>query len=187
MPNAIGLLGGTFDPIHNGHIDIASRALVQLNLTEVQFIPCNIPAHRVTPAASIAQRVAMVECAIQDHPQFVLNTIELERAGPSYSIDTLQALQQHNRKLFFIVGADSYLSFTTWHRWQEISNYCTLVVYNRPGYSLPDKAVNAIFLQMPPCAISASEIRAAIKQRHRVAALVPTAVWEYIQRHELYR
>lgn len=186
MSKAIGILGGTFDPIHNGHLAIATAALTELNLAEIQFIPCNLPPHRDAPKTTVQQRVEMVKLAIQDQPKFVLNTLELQRPGPSYSIDTLIALQDKNSKLFFIVGADSYLSLSKWHRADEITDYCTLVVYNRPGYKLPENAANAVILSMPPCAVSATEIRATIHRHDSVETLLPPKVWEYIQNHQIY-
>ena len=134
MSKRIGLLGGTFDPIHNGHLAIAAAEQQQQQLDQVQFIPCPTPPHRQTPSASIEHRINMIKLAIADQPQFQLNELELQRSGPSYTIDTLIALAKPNQCLYFIMGADNYLKFEQWHRWQEIPQYCQLLVYNRPGY-----------------------------------------------------
>ena len=136
----IGILGGTFDPIHNGHLHIATRAMARLQLEQVQFMPCALPVHRDQPHASSEQRCAMIELALKGQPNFVLNTVEIDRAGPSYTIDTLAELRAEfpQRSLGLIVGMDAFLGLHTWRRWQEILDVAHIVVAHRPGWKAPD-------------------------------------------------
>jgi len=191
MHKKVGILGGTFDPIHNGHLEIANCALKQLPLDEIQFIPCNLPAHRATPLASSKDRLAMVKLATENNPKFTVNALELERPGPSYTIETVKALKKPNQKLYFIIGADGYVSFKKWYHWQEIPNYCELVVYNRPGYDIsaihhPEISDQVTILNMPPCDISASKIRQLIQEKTYVANALPKEVYQYISDKKLY-
>ena len=140
--NGIGILGGTFDPIHLGHTQSAQAVANQLNLTEVLLIPAHIPPHKISaklvPHASAEQRAAMVEIACQKSELFTCDLRELKRSGHSYTVDTLKELKQQypTKALFFIIGMDSLLTFTTWHKYKEILSLCHLVVNTRPNYSI---------------------------------------------------
>ena len=136
----IGIFGGTFDPIHYGHLRTAFELLQALRLAEVRFIPCSDPPHRGTTFASAAQRLRMVELALDDQHGFVADDRELARAGPSYTIDTLLSLRKEfpRRPLGLIVGMDAFLGLQTWHRWDEILDVAHIVVAHRPGWKAPD-------------------------------------------------
>jgi len=135
---SIGILGGTFDPIHKGHTEPAKLVVDYLSLDKILFIPASIPPHKATPNVSAKQRVEMVELACASEANFHCDPRELERSGNSYTIDTLKALKQSNTKqrLFFIIGLDSLLTFTRWHQYQEILSLCHLVVNSRPNHQL---------------------------------------------------
>ena len=136
----IGIFGGTFDPIHYGHLRTAFELLQALRLAEVRFIPCSDPPHRGRTFASAAQRLRMVEAAIDDQDGFVTDDRELTRAGPSYTIDTLLSLREEfsQRPLGLIVGMDAFLGLQTWQRWNEILDVAHIVVAHRPGWKAPD-------------------------------------------------
>jgi len=140
--SGIGIFGGTFDPIHLGHIQTCEAVTTWLNLSQVLFIPAHIPPHKKntdnSPHASPEQRAAMVELACQPYSDYHCDRIELSRHGDSYTVDTLTALKQKypERPLYFIIGMDSLLSFTKWYKYQEILTLCHLVVNTRPNYSL---------------------------------------------------
>ena len=138
----IGILGGTFDPIHLGHTQSAQAVACQLGLTRVLLIPAHIPPHKLSaelvPHASAKQRAAMVEIACQKSELFTCDPRELNRAGHSYTVDTLKELkQQYSKKtLYFIIGMDSLLTFTRWHKYQDILSLCHLIVNTRPNHSI---------------------------------------------------
>lgn len=134
----LGILGGTFDPIHLGHTLPAKAVAKLLSLDEVLFIPANISPHKATPNVSAKQRATMVKLACDVEPLLRCDERELKRDGYSYTLDTLKELSQTypNSHLYFIIGLDSLLTFTTWHKYQEILTLCHLVVNNRPNYQL---------------------------------------------------
>jgi nicotinate-nucleotide adenylyltransferase len=144
----IGILGGTFDPIHVGHTQSAQVVAKELSLTKILLIPAHIPPHKVSPGlvphASAQQRAAMVELACLQNPLFSCDTRELNRSGHSYTVETLKELKQQypNQPLYFIVGMDSLMSFTRWHQYQEILGLCHLVVNSRPNY--PVEQLNSV-------------------------------------------
>lgn len=135
---SIGILGGTFDPIHLGHTLPAKVVAEYLSLTKVLLIPANIPPHKATPNVSAKQRAEMVHLACQSEHLFSCDERELKRDGNSYTVDTLKELKKEfpQQTLYFIVGLDSLLTFTTWHKYQEILSLCHLVVNTRPNYQL---------------------------------------------------
>ena len=137
----IGIFGGTFDPIHFGHLRTAFELLNNLRLSEIRFIPSRVPPHRDVPVAPAAVRLQMVRSSIAHQPRFVLDDRELARDGLSYTVDTLQSLRAEfeDCALCLIVGMDALLGLTTWHRWQEILELGHIVVARRPGWSIPDK------------------------------------------------
>lgn len=137
----IGIFGGTFDPIHYGHLRTAFELLQTLQLDEVRFVPCGDPPHRGLTFASAALRLDMVRLATQHQPGFVVDDRELHREGPSYSIDTLASLREEfpGRSLCLITGMDAFLGLPTWHRWDEILEFAHIVVAHRPGWRVPDE------------------------------------------------
>lgn len=136
--NNIGILGGTFNPIHLGHTLPAKAVATYLSLDKVLLIPANIPPHKNTPNISATQRAAMVKLACDDDPLFVCDERELSRQGYSYTVDTLKelTLSYPNARLYFIMGLDSLHTFTSWHKYKEILSLCHLVVNTRPNYQL---------------------------------------------------
>jgi nicotinate-nucleotide adenylyltransferase len=136
----IGVFGGTFDPIHYGHLRTAFEMLQALRFDQVRFIPCGDPPHRGATYASAGQRLEMVRVAVGGLPGFVVDDRELQRDGPSYSIDTLLMLRGEFplRSLSLIVGMDAFLGLPTWHRWREILDVAHIIVAHRPGWRAPD-------------------------------------------------
>jgi nicotinate-nucleotide adenylyltransferase len=136
----IGVFGGTFDPIHYGHLRTAFEMLQALRFEEVRFIPCGDPPHRGGTHADATQRLEMVKVAVQGQAGFVLDDRELQRDGPSYSIDTLFTLREEfpKRSLGLILGMDAFLGLPRWHRWQEILDVAHIIVAHRPGWRAPD-------------------------------------------------
>jgi len=135
----VGILGGTFDPIHHGHLRLAEEVSGLLGLNEVRFIPTGMPPHRARPQASDAQRAEMVRLAIDGNPRFVLDDRELRRAGQSYSFDTVTELRTslpERTPVVLMMGADAFLSLPGWHRWRELLELCHIVVAQRPGYTV---------------------------------------------------
>lgn len=136
----MGILGGTFDPIHYGHLRTAFEILQALGFDEVRFMPCGNPPHRSEPAAAADLRVQMVKIATDGQPGFVVDDRELQRDGPSYSVDTLASLREEfpKRSLGLIVGMDAFLGLPSWHRWRDILRLAHIVVAHRPGWRAPD-------------------------------------------------
>jgi nicotinate-nucleotide adenylyltransferase len=136
----IGIFGGTFDPIHYGHLRSAFELLQALDLGEVRFVPSAEPPHRGGTFAPAELRYRMVEVAVAGQPGFVIDDCEFRRDGPSYSIDTVAAIREEHadRSLCLITGMDAYLGLTTWHRWDEILNIAHIIVAHRPGWKLPE-------------------------------------------------
>lgn len=136
----IGVFGGTFDPIHYGHLRTAFEMLQALRFESVRFIPCGDPPHRGTTFASADERLRMVQLAIQGQAGFAVDDREVRRNGPSYTIDTLLSLREEfpDRALGLIVGMDAFLGLTGWHRWDEILDAAHIIVAHRPGWKAPD-------------------------------------------------
>lgn len=204
----IGLLGGAFDPIHNGHLYIAEQAIEQLGLDEVQFIPCHISAYHKHSTASPTERLRMIELAIQNNPNFSVNDIELKRSGISYTIDTLKALKNSKSTLCFIIGFDSLLRLNQWREWQDIVRYCHLIVVNRSNYhpnqlntdvkkfhekhyttdirQIQKTQTGFIYhLTNKPCDISSSNVRNLL-QKNNDNQKIPQSVKAYIKANHLY-
>lgn len=137
---AIGILGGTFDPVHFGHLRTGAELLECLALEELRFVPCRVPPHGKSPVAAAEQRVAMLRAATEDTPNFVVDERELRRAGPSYTVDTLESMRAElpDQPLCLIVGMDSFVGLASWHRWQDLLSLAHLVVAHRPGATPPD-------------------------------------------------
>jgi len=203
----IGILGGTFDPIHYGHLRAAEEARDRLALDEIRFIPAGRPPLRAAPVATGDQRLAMVELAIRGIPGFRADDRELRASGTSYTITTLESLRVElpGMPLCLLIGMDQFLAFERWHRWQEIPGLVHLVVLSRPGAErgeLPGWARSRLtsryrdlhetpagrlaFLPVRPQDISATRIRAALASGGPVAGQLPEAVLAYIRTHHLY-
>ncbi len=194
-----GILGGTFDPIHHGHLAIAEAAREELGLERVLFVPAGQPPHRSNPpGASAEDRAAMVALAIADAPAFALSRLELDRDGPSYTADTLTALAGGPATdLRFILSAEAFAEFPTWHRAERVLALCRLVVLPREGHPAPDLPAliarlpaldgRVTLLDGPRIRLSASEVRGRAAAGLSVRYLVPDAVAAYIADHRLYR
>jgi len=203
----IGIFGGTFDPIHYGHLRPAEEARDQLALAEVRFVPAGQSPLRSQPVASAAQRLAMVELAIRGIDRFRVDARELQREGPSYTFTTLESLRHElpTTPLCLLIGMDQFVGFERWHRWQEIPDLAHLAVLRRPGAvldGLPGWAKPRVtdhvadlrrapagrlaFLAVHPQDISATHIREALARGDSVSGLLPEAVLAYIQTNHLY-
>ena len=200
MNKAIGILGGTFDPVHNAHIQIALDAVQQCQLEHCLLLPNNIPPHRSQPQANNNQRLTMLSYAIEGHDQLSIDTSELTREGASYMIDTLKQLQHSftNQRLALIIGADSFNTFDQWHQWQDILRLSQLIVFNRPGYTINKQsqvAKAAAELNPQPIRwldsdmlISSTDIRQQLRNMDKkLADEMPQKVLQYIDDQGLYR
>lgn len=214
MP-AIGILGGTFNPIHFGHLRMAQELADAMNLDTVRFIPAANPPHKDTPTISAEQRAAMVKLAIADNDRFVFDDRELHRAGASYTVDTLLSLREElgdKTSITLFMGSDAFTKFDTWHRWQEIITLCHIALVQRPPllvqehklsktletflhnhYSensddLHHQASGVVTMrQITALDISSTAIRHGLQHGDSVRYLIPDNVIEYIQQHKLYR
>jgi nicotinate-nucleotide adenylyltransferase len=205
-----GFLGGTFDPVHTGHLDVARAARTALALDDVQFVPSNVPPHRTLPQASATDRFAMVELAVKDEPGMSASDLELHGNGPSYTTDTLDRLAARGldtRALFFITGADAFRDIAMWKDYPRLLDRCHFVAVSRPGCAAPslrtalpqlaDRMVDAtaalpaspriVLVDAPTAPVSSTVIRQHIAEGQPVNGLVPPAVAAYIQAHGLYR
>jgi nicotinate-nucleotide adenylyltransferase len=194
----IGVLGGTFDPIHVGHLVVAEEARIKLGFSEVLFVPAGRPwLKRDRNITSAVHRVEMVRRAVADNPHFKLSTLEVERAGPSHTVDTLTMLKRQlgsEVSLFFILGRDTLAGLPLWKEPEKLVQLCRLVVAPRLGSkdlkhleaAIPGLLDKVIQLDMPVIGISSSEIRQRIAQGQPIRYLVPLEVEEYITEHKIY-
>lgn len=207
----IGILGGTFDPVHIAHLRCGLEMREILRLAELRFLPCRQPPHRPAPAAEPEQRLAMLRLALEGQAGFAIDERELRRAGPSYMVDTLDSLRQElpGRPLCLIVGLDAFVQLHTWHRWERLIELAHLAVMTRPGLeAAPSGAVAALLercraedaqaLHAAPAGrillcpvtrleISATQIRALVAQGRSARYLLPEPVLDFIRREGLYR
>lgn len=207
----IGVLGGTFDPVHIGHLRLAIEAQQSLALEKVVLVPLRQPPHRDPPVASPDQRLAMLEAAVQDLSRFEIDRRELARPGPSYTIDTLAELHQSmpGESICLLMGMDAFAGLTSWRRWNEITEYAHLVIMPRPGINHPEGGVLAELVEargvtdagllrsthagslwfgdMIPLAVSATAIRQSVSSGHDVRYLVPEPVKKIIRLECLYQ
>lgn len=144
----LGVLGGTFDPVHYGHLRPALEVQQALGLEQVRLVPCHVPPHRPQPQATPQQRVAMLQAAIARHPVFTVDARELARPGPSYTLDTLVSMRAESpgTSLVLLVGMDAFRGLETWHRWRELLEHCHMVVMTRPGAALPERGALADYI-----------------------------------------
>lgn len=213
-PLPLGLLGGTFDPIHHGHLRLATEARQRLGLATIRLIPAGQPPHRARPRTPAEHRLAMARLAVQNVPGFEVDATEVLSPQPSYSVATLERLRTElgpARPLVLILGADAFLGLAGWHRWQDLFGLAHIAVATRPGYVLADALYggeladecperltqNPQALHTTPCGaivpftipsleISATLIRHALGQGDDARFLLPEAVLEYIGTHHLY-
>ncbi|MBL8428119.1 MAG: nicotinate-nucleotide adenylyltransferase [Dechloromonas sp.] len=211
----LGLFGGTFDPIHFGHLRLAEEAVAHLGLGGVRWIPAGQPPHRGAPQVTAGQRLAMVGCATAGNPLFSVDPAEVLATEPSYTVHTLERLRRElgdTQPLVLLVGADAFAGLATWHRWRDLFSLAHIAVSHRPGFpvetaSLPHElatefadrrmldvaALKAgpagciVTFAMTQLAISATQIRKLLANRMSARYLLPDEVLDYIQTHSLYR
>ncbi|WP_027150354.1 nicotinate-nucleotide adenylyltransferase [Methylobacter tundripaludum] len=207
----IGIFGGTFDPVHYGHLRSALEVKDIFGLTEVRLIPCANPPHREQPAVTPEMRLQMLELAIKTQPGLKIDTRELDRYDlrqtPSYMVDTLESLRQEfpSEPLLLFIGSDAFKHLTGWHQWQRLFDYAHIVVMTRPGFEIQqlddffkarlavdikelaqDPAGKLCFQQVTQLDISATAIRDIIARKQNPVFLLPDAVIEYIKQNKLY-
>jgi nicotinate-nucleotide adenylyltransferase len=189
----VGIFGGSFDPVHNAHVALARQALDELALDELVWLPAGQPWQKRRVLAPAVHREAMVRLAIAGEPRYTLSRIELERNGPSYTVDTVRTLNARRPGVSWhlVIGQDQYAGFHTWHGWQELLGLVTLAVANRADAPLnadpqvlrvPHEAV-----ALPMMDISSTDIRARLARGVGIADLVPAPVAGYFARHHLYQ
>lgn len=208
----IGMLGGTFDPVHVAHLRIAQLALDLLRLARLLWVPTGRPGYRDAPVASPAHRLAMLRLVVGGEPRYVIDERELAAQATGYTVDTLAALRAElgaQQPLVLLMGDDQFAKLDSWHRWRDLFGLAHIAVFARPGESLaPGRAVDAelaarseraegswrerragavIRVEMPPLDISATVLRARIARGEDVSAWVPREVIAYIEQHRLYR
>jgi len=186
----IGILGGTFDPVHNGHMYLAEKICKKLSLDKLIFIPTYIPPHKKGVKVTQARhRYNMLKLAVCGSKIFKLSDMEIKRKGRSYSVETLRRLsRRYGRKteFFFITGSDSLRELGKWKNLEEILKLCKFVVVERPGFEAGKHPENLIYLKVNAKDISATEIRRQIKTEGHLSGLMPTIVERYIYRNKLY-
>jgi nicotinate-nucleotide adenylyltransferase len=209
MIPTFGLLGGTFDPVHFGHLRLAIEIQQALDLDAVKLLPNHLPPHRGTPRASSAQRKEMLSLAISEVAELSIDDRELKRDKASYTIDTLIEFRHHfpNHGIYFLMGMDSLRTLPSWHRWQELLEQAHLVVAHRPGWEPPASGDSArllekyqadiqeakakrhghiIMVNTPMLDISSTRIRKLMKQQRSCRFLLPDPVIDFIAAHRLY-
>ena len=211
LPQRIGVLGGTFDPVHIGHLRGGLEVAELMQLDELRLTPNARPPHRDTPQVSALDRLAMVECAVAGVATLVVDSRELQRDTPSYTIDTLELMRADlaaDDQLFLLLGWDAFCGLPTWHRWEDLLLHCHILVLQRPDADSepPDALRNLLaarsvsdplalkgpggqiaFVWQTPLAVSATQIRQLLASGKSVRYLVPDAVLAYIDAHGLYR
>lgn len=192
MTRRIGLLGGTFDPVHNAHLALGRVALDTLALDELRWVPAGTPWQKARVVTPAEHRVAMLQLALAGEPRFTLERCEFERPGPSYTLDTVRELQQREpgATWFLVVGQDQYANLPTWHGWQELLSRVTLAVAARPGAApATDARLQGLAhqaLPLPAMDIAASALRQRVAGGQSLDGWVPPAVARYIDQHALY-
>ncbi len=208
----IGIFGGSFDPVHFGHIKTALALLENFDFEQIRFIPCQQSPHKNKVYASAEHRWQMLSLIANSHEKLMVDDCELKRHAPSYTIDTLIELRERfgdKKSLVLILGIDAYLKFCQWHHYENILSYCHLMILQRPGYTLPesgcekdyinscmvedialltDTAYGKIFLSdLEKIDISSTQIRRTIADGEQPRYVIPGNVWNYIKRNKLYK
>lgn len=217
MTQLVGILGGTFDPVHNGHLHLATTCLKELNLVELRFIPLNTPAHRPVPVASGKERLEMLNLAIEDHALLKVDDCELQRNEVSYTIDTLKQIREKigETPLCMLMGMENFKTLNSWHQWQSLLDYAHIVIANRPMNNnessdrvlinkeiknfmddamtqsiedLHQQAAGLILqLDILMLDISSTHIRNHIRNNLNSDSLLSNKVLDFIQTHHLYK
>lgn len=185
-----GVFGGSFDPVHQGHLSVAAAAAGALQLDRVHFVPARQQPFKMgAHCASAADRAAMLERAVAHDPRFVVDRREMERTGTSYTVDTLRSLRAEfpGDRLFFLVGADAALELPQWHEASRLPELADIVVLTRPGADVPTSSLIDRVLEVPPVDVAATEIRERVARGESIAGLVPDAVAEYMAERGLYQ
>jgi nicotinate-nucleotide adenylyltransferase len=215
----VAIYGGTFDPVHKGHLEVARRVLELFELEEVLFVPACVPPHK-SGISSVFHRFAMLALATEEDARLRISTVELDEPQRPFAVDTVERLQEGmgaDRRLFFIIGADSWSEITTWHEWQRLLRMCDLIVVTRPGHELSpnipggaaaeivdvrgmskleisdvlvsDRGARTFLTDAAMIDISATAIRAAARagEHEGLREMVPVSVASYIEKYALYR
>ncbi|MFQ5854031.1 MAG: nicotinate-nucleotide adenylyltransferase [Anaerolineae bacterium] len=195
----IGVLGGTFDPPHIGHLVAAEEARVQLDLERVVFVPAGSPPHKLDePVTSVVHRVEMITLAVASNPYFFVSLIDVERPGPSYSFEMVQRLRDQwnsDTEIYFIIGMDMLSDLPNWHEPRQVVGLCRLAVVNRPGYDADMEDLEAIIpgisqkvdhVSMPLLEVSSTDLRERAHRGQVIRYYVPAEVEAYIRAHRLY-
>ena len=211
LPGPVGVFGGTFNPIHYGHLRSALELVERLQLDHLRLMPCSEPPHRGAPDCPAEHRAAMVDLAVAGEPRLRCDRRELGRKGPSYTITSLEELRDElgdGASLCLVMGDDAVAGIVSWHRWRELLDLAHIVVIARPGWSLPEEGEVASWIQahrasspedlrsrtggrilleaLRPLAISSTEIRGLLATGRSVRYLLPEPVLDYIATHSLY-
>lgn len=191
--NRWGVFGGTFDPVHHGHLITAQRAAELAELDQLLLVPAKSPPHRDSPRASADDRLAMIERAVDDHPTLTASDVEFDLEEPSYTYQTIKRLQNNHPEasFHFILGTDELINFKNWHRWEDLLDTVSLLGFPRPDYSvddIPGKVRERVdVLDTPMIDISSTAIRRRISRRQSIDFLVPESVKSYLQEMAIYR
>ena len=192
----LGVFGGTFDPVHRGHIEVAEACARALDLDPVLMIPSSQPPHRPAPRASAADRLAMVHLAVEGKKPLVASDIEVRRGGVSYTVDTVRELAgiHADAELFLLLGWDAAAEFADWHQAEVITGLARVAVFNRSGSTPPGGGLaglrlppDTLSVEVPSPSVSATSIREALTQESGGASFLPESVAAYIREHDLYR
>ena len=211
MTQPVGILGGTFDPVHNGHLHLAAKFLEILNLAELRFIPLNTPPHRTAPLASAKQRLEMLKLAVENQADLKVDDCEIRRGGISYTIDTLKQLREilDETPICLLMGIENFKNLNHWHQWQSLLDYAHIVIANRPGSDnkltdgemknfMDDSITHSVEilhqqpaglimqLDVPMLDISSTQIRNNFQSKLNSDSLLPNKVLDFIQTHHLY-
>ena len=196
---AMGVMGGTFDPVHYGHLLIAEEARIQFGLDRIIFVTAGRPPHKKDYVVSDAEhRYAMVALATASNPFFECSRMEMDRPGPSYTVDTIETLRSAlapETSLYLITGADAIGEILTWHEPRRIVSMCKLIAAHRPGYNLgklksrlpKEISDQVIFLETPGVYVSSTELRARVRESRSIKYMTPEPVEAYIHKHALYK
>lgn len=199
-PRRLGIMGGTFDPVHIGHLACAEQAREAYGLDAVVFVPAGVPVFKKGRSITSAQdRLAMCRLSVASNPTFDVSALEIERAGDTYTVDTLRELRAHypdNVELSFITGADAVVHIVKWRESAAIADLARLIAVTRPGYALSDERKREIeeqgsfevaYLEVTALAISSSDLRNRVEQGHSIRYLTEQSVFDYVSDHGLYR